>query len=65
MYIGANKGKLPPAYVPTQSLDGTSPYVDGFFWAAELVRQHYLNAPNLYFPNGTMNLSSEQRVSLS
>jgi prepilin-type N-terminal cleavage/methylation domain-containing protein/prepilin-type processing-associated H-X9-DG protein len=56
MYIGANKGKLPPVYIPAQTSDSTSPYQDGFFWAAELVRQHYLNAPNMYH-NNVMDLS--------
>src|SRR5690348_13038682 len=43
MYIGANKGKLPPTLISS----GGDVYKDGWFWAAELMNQKYITAPNL------------------
>jgi prepilin-type processing-associated H-X9-DG protein len=44
-YTNDNNGHLMPALIwPTGN---ASLYPDGFFWAAELVHQHYLNAPNI------------------
>jgi prepilin-type processing-associated H-X9-DG protein len=57
-YINANRGNLPPCLVSASSTNGgansdaTNPYPDGWFWAAELVNQKYLDAPNL-FANGS------------
>ena len=45
MYIDANKGKHPPAAVPGTAVSG---YPNGFWWANELVRGKYINAPNAY-----------------
>jgi prepilin-type N-terminal cleavage/methylation domain-containing protein/prepilin-type processing-associated H-X9-DG protein len=52
-YTDDNQGHLMPALIwPIPSTPDPhggiiqSPYCDGFFWAAELVHQHYLNAPN-------------------
>jgi len=52
-YINDNKGNFPPAMVSAnhgddvKTIDLTDPYPDGWFWAAELVNQHYLSAPNI------------------
>lgn len=50
-YTNDNKGHLMPCLIWSE---GTGkPYPDGFFWAAELVHQKYLNAPNLAYANNT------------
>jgi prepilin-type N-terminal cleavage/methylation domain-containing protein/prepilin-type processing-associated H-X9-DG protein len=46
MYVNANRGVLPPVMVDEDSSDPTNPYPDGWFWAAELMRQKYVQAPN-------------------
>jgi prepilin-type N-terminal cleavage/methylation domain-containing protein/prepilin-type processing-associated H-X9-DG protein len=52
-YISNHKGVLPPAMVTKSSIDGagnsdtTNPFPDGWFWAAELMRLKYVQAPNL------------------
>src|SRR5271156_2485190 len=48
-YTYDNKGRLMPCLLYSQG-PGLS-YPDGFFWAAELVHQKYLNAPNLAYAN--------------
>src|SRR3954466_2712544 len=68
-YITANKGTMMPAMVSDSSTNGsastdpTNPYPDGWFWAAELMHQKYVNAPNmlrasspgtLYFANDSV-----------
>ncbi len=56
-YINSNKGHFPPALITAN--DATSPpgfYTDGFFWAAELMHQKYINAPNLYKGSNTKTL---------
>jgi prepilin-type N-terminal cleavage/methylation domain-containing protein/prepilin-type processing-associated H-X9-DG protein len=56
MYINSNNGSFPPAMIST----GGDVYKDGWFWAAELVHQNYIKAPNI-FVNGTtkgLNMSS-------
>lgn len=53
MYVSNNKGVLPPAMVSDSSNNGgansdpTNPYPDGWFWAAELMHQKYVSAPNI------------------
>src|SRR4051812_43277701 len=47
-YTVNNKGSLPPALVSADATDPTSPYPDGWFWAAELMKQHYIDAPNIF-----------------
>jgi len=42
MYVSANKGKLPPALARS---NGAWP--EGWWWATELVKQKYIQAPNL------------------
>src|SRR6266404_5404728 len=37
MYINSNRGVIPPAMIDDSDL--SSPYPDGWFWAAELMRQ--------------------------
>src|SRR4051812_6117030 len=51
MYIDANKGKHPPTAVDT---DGAAAgvYPKGWWWANELVKQKYINAPNAIAPDG-------------
>jgi len=59
MYVNANKGNLPPCLVSASSANGapntdaTNPYPDGWFWAAELMHQKYVAAPNI-FQNGAI-----------
>jgi prepilin-type N-terminal cleavage/methylation domain-containing protein/prepilin-type processing-associated H-X9-DG protein len=45
-YITDNKGFLPPCYVSTNTTGDA--YPNGFFWAAELMHQGYVAAPNIY-----------------
>jgi len=45
MYINANKGVNPPAMISKGAAG--DPYPDGWFWAAELMHQKYVNAPNI------------------
>src|SRR5688572_9494019 len=48
MYINANKGKHPPTSIGN---DGApSVYPRRWWWAGELVKQKYLNAPNAVDP---------------
>jgi prepilin-type N-terminal cleavage/methylation domain-containing protein/prepilin-type processing-associated H-X9-DG protein len=61
-YVNDNKGHLIPAMMnpnPPQAnpRGGTTVYAypDGWFWAAELVHQHYISAPVLYTPVGSAN----------
>jgi prepilin-type N-terminal cleavage/methylation domain-containing protein/prepilin-type processing-associated H-X9-DG protein len=44
-YTMDNRGRLMPALI--YPIGKNQPYPDGFFWAAELVHQNYLQAPNL------------------
>ena len=53
MYVADNKGVLPPAMISDNSgktTDPSNPYPNGWFWAAELMHQRYIAAPNLYLP---------------
>jgi len=43
MYINNNRGMLPPEMIDK----GGDVYQDGWFWAAELMHQKYLTAPNI------------------
>ena len=50
-YTANNRGALPPAMISDnngKTTDPTNPYPDGWFWAAELMHQKYINAPNVY-----------------
>jgi prepilin-type N-terminal cleavage/methylation domain-containing protein/prepilin-type processing-associated H-X9-DG protein len=53
MYVNANRGVLPPAMINDSANNGgsnsdpTNPYPDGWFWAAELMHQKYVQAPNM------------------
>src|SRR3954453_19646692 len=49
MYVNANKGAFPPALIST----GGDVFPDGWFWAAELVHQNYIKAPNLFVSGAT------------
>jgi prepilin-type N-terminal cleavage/methylation domain-containing protein/prepilin-type processing-associated H-X9-DG protein len=53
-YANDNKGILPPCMVTSNKIgktaDPTDPYPNGWFWAAELAKQKYLFAPNIYRP---------------
>jgi len=45
MYINNNKGIMPPTLI---SAGGSGqPYPDGWYWAAELMQQKYVSAPNM------------------
>jgi len=46
MYVQNNKGVLPPAMI-TATGDPNDVYPDGWFWAAELMKQKYVQAPNM------------------
>src|SRR5207248_11145882 len=52
-YINDNKGLCPPAMITTGA---GQPYPDGWFWAAELMHQKYINAPNVFQKDGTTNM---------
>ncbi len=56
-YINDNKGKLPPTVIAPES-----PYPDGWFWAAELMHQKYINAPNIYRTGSTVKNASQNSV---
>ena len=46
MYAQGNKYILPPTLVSTSGATAVYPTPDYFYWATELVRQHYITAPN-------------------
>src|SRR5581483_10969934 len=50
-YVNDNKGILPPAMITDatsgKTQDPTDPYPDGWFWAAELMHQKYVAAPDV------------------
>jgi prepilin-type processing-associated H-X9-DG protein len=46
MYINANKGKLPPCEI--RPISGGTDYPGGWWWATELVRGKYIQAPSIY-----------------
>ena len=56
-YINDNGGRFPPALI--NAGQASAPYLDGWFWAAELVHQKYIQAPNLIF-SGLNVLASDQ-----
>ena len=56
MYINQNKGKHPPAAI-ADGPAGSGVYERGWWWANELVKQKYVNAPNS-LASGTRDLSS-------
>jgi prepilin-type processing-associated H-X9-DG protein len=51
-YTVSNKGVLPPCLISSDNADPTNPYPDGWFWAAELVQQKYIDAPNVWADTG-------------
>jgi prepilin-type N-terminal cleavage/methylation domain-containing protein len=53
MYVNDNKGSFPPALIS----NGDDVYKDGWFWAAELVHQNYIKAPNLFVNGKTKGLN--------
>src|ERR1700742_4865021 len=44
-YINDNKGQFPYTEIRVAA---SRPYPNGWMWATDLVRLHYLNAPNAY-----------------
>lgn len=54
MYLQSSKGKHPPAAVTP----GNVVYPMGWWWANELVKQKYINAPNTVKPDGTRDFSA-------
>lgn len=48
MYINDNKGRFPPTLISAGGAGNS--YPDGFFWAAELMHQKYIAAPNIFQP---------------
>jgi prepilin-type N-terminal cleavage/methylation domain-containing protein/prepilin-type processing-associated H-X9-DG protein len=58
-YFSDNRGNIPPCLITN---DATSPYKDGFFWAAELMNQHYISAPNMYNPGSTAKVIAQTSV---
>ena len=54
MYIQQNKGKFPPTAVNAGSPGAPM----GWWWANELVKQKYVNAPNTVMDNGQRDFSS-------
>jgi prepilin-type processing-associated H-X9-DG protein len=61
MYINDNKGHLPPTLI-----SGGDPqvYTDGWFWAAELMHQKYVNAPNIYAQGATSAQKNPDQASV-
>src|SRR2546423_643469 len=59
MYINANKGKFPPVQVKP---DPTT-YPNGWWWATELVRGKYVNAPSIYESPGASTSNKQFRKS--
>jgi len=55
MYIQQNKGKHPPSAI-ADGAPGSGAYERGWWWANELVKQKYVNAPNS-MQSGTRDLS--------
>jgi prepilin-type N-terminal cleavage/methylation domain-containing protein/prepilin-type processing-associated H-X9-DG protein len=51
-YANANHGTLIPIRIT-----GSTAYPNGFFWANELVREHYITAPNSYISSTRANYS--------
>lgn len=49
-YVNANKGRLPPSSV--RVLTNCQTFPTGWWWASELVKQRYINAPNVFTPDG-------------
>jgi prepilin-type N-terminal cleavage/methylation domain-containing protein/prepilin-type processing-associated H-X9-DG protein len=47
-YIDDNRGVMPPAYITANDSSSPGFYPDGWFWAAELVHQKYIQAPNVF-----------------
>jgi hypothetical protein len=64
MYINDNKGRFPPCLCNETGVSATNPYPDGFFWAAELVHQKYINAPNIFKNGGTTKVFDQPSVFL-
>ena len=60
MYINANKGHIPPTLISNSSSNDV--YKDGFFWAAELVNQKYISAPNIFQNGSTTKVIPETSV---
>src|SRR5206468_978206 len=56
----ANKGHIPPTLISNTSSNDV--YKDGFFWAAELVNQKYIQAPNIYYNGSTKKIIPETSV---
>ncbi|MGB7161446.1 MAG: prepilin-type N-terminal cleavage/methylation domain-containing protein [Tepidisphaeraceae bacterium] len=56
MYIDQNKGRHPPTHLRPSLAPH---YPSGWWWANELVRQKYINAPNVY-PTPGMATSEKQ-----
>jgi prepilin-type N-terminal cleavage/methylation domain-containing protein/prepilin-type processing-associated H-X9-DG protein len=50
-YINDNKGILPPAAILNDKTAGDPYNPGGWFWAAEMMNQHYIAAPSIYPPN--------------
>jgi len=53
MYINANKGRLPPALARSNSA-----WPQGWWWASELVKQKYIDAPNTLNASGNTSPST-------
>ena len=61
MYVNDNKGRLPPTLISAGDL---TVYKDGWFWAAELMHQKYINAPNIYPPGATSSQKDPDQPSV-
>src|SRR5947207_7043611 len=60
MYINANKGKFPPCQIKA----GGDVYPNGWWWATELVRNKYIQAPSVYDHAGS-NANTDKRFNRS
>ena len=63
-YSNANHGALIPLRISNATPGATTSYPKGFFWANELVREHYITAPNSYISSTPRQLQPAQRLPL-
>ncbi len=61
-YINDNKGKFPPALISAGDASAPIGLRDGWFWAAELMHQKYINAPNIYHAGSTTKDAGQNSV---
>src|SRR5438874_8821320 len=63
MYMQNNKGVMPPEMI--DDTPGDPAYPDGWFWAAELMHQKYVSAPNILKAGSPGSSSTSTRTASS